>query len=278
MGDFEMKQYLYRLWQWIYKGVPVVKINAGITYVQRGKLLSGQKIIVTGGSKGIGSHIASRFVQEGADVVIIGRNEDELIEVSSQINCKYIRYDLTDISGLSKLVEIAAEKLNGLTGLVNNAGICNIDNGFINVTEKSFDEQFLLNVKSPFFLTQAFVKYINEHGVKSSGIIFITSERGLYPDDAPYGMTKAAIGNIISGIARKFAQNGIHINGIAPGVTAHNEINKSEFSDDLYLKGAIGKRYILPEELSEVAVFLMSDVSKCISGEIIPCNQANHYK
>lgn len=277
MESVKMKQYLYRLWQWIYKGIPVVKINAGITNIQYGQVLLDHKIIVTGGSKGIGYHIACKFVQEGADVLIIGRNEDELIKASSQIKCQYLRYDLTDIAGLSKLVDIAAEKLNGLTGLVNNAGICNIDNGFINVTEKSFDEQFLLNVKSPFFLTQAFVKYIKDHNVKSSGIVFITSERGLYPDDAPYGMTKAAIGNIISGIARKYALDGIHVNGIAPGVTA-DILKNSELIDDLYLKGAVGKRYILPNELSEVAVFLMSDASKCVSGEIIPCNQANHYK
>ena len=84
--------------------------------------------------------------------------------------------------------------MGGLTGLVNNAGVCNIDNGFLNVTEQSYDEQFLTNVKGPFFLTQAFVRYVMQHNVQSSSVLFITSERGLYPDDAPYGMTKAALG------------------------------------------------------------------------------------
>ena len=272
-----MKQYLYRLWQWVYKGIPVQKINAAISTIDASQVLCGKKILITGGSKGIGYQIAKRYIAEGAEVVIVGRNEDALIQASNKIGCQYIQYDLTDTANLSTLIDKAAELLGGLDGLVNNAGICNIDNGFLSVTEASYDEQFLLNVKSPFFLTQAFVKHCTEHAVESAGIVFITSERGMYPDDAPYGMTKAAIGNIIAGIARQFATKGIHCNAIAPGVTADVQ-SHPEIYDDAYLKGAVGKRYIMPEELAEVAVFLMSDASKCISGEIIPCNQANHYK
>lgn len=272
-----MKQRLYRLWQWVYKGIPVIKINAGITTTNASLRLKGKKILITGGSQGIGLQIAQRYVQEGAAVVIVGRNEETLIKVSNKIGCQYIQYDLTDIINLSSLIEKTIELLGGLDGLVNNAGICNIDKGFLNVSEKSYDEQFLLNVKSPFFLTQAFIKHCIENTVESAGVVFITSERGLYPDDAPYGMTKAALGNIIAGIARQFAIKGIRCNAIAPGVTADVQ-NHPEIYDNAYLKGSIGKRYILPEELAEVAVFLMSDASKCISGEIIPCNQANHYK
>ena len=272
-----MKQYIYRLWQWLYKGIPVMKVNAGIASIEHGQTLTGHKILITGGSRGIGYSLAKRFISEGAEVLIVGRNAETLQKAAAELGCKYLSFDVTDIAQLPELIAQSAEALGGLTGLVNNAGVCNIDNGFLNVTEHSYDEQFLLNVKSPFFLTQAFVQYVTEHKVPSSGVLFITSERGLYPDDAPYGMTKAAIGNIISGIARRFALQGVHINGIAPGVTADTKSQPEKY-DDAYLKGAIGKRYIMPDELAEVAVFLMSDASKCISGEIIPCNQANHYK
>lgn len=272
-----MKQYLYRLWQWIYKGIPVMKVNASISTTQANQQLAGRKILITGGSKGIGSHIAKRFVEEGAHVVIVGRNESALQSAAQKIGCKYIVHDLVDIAGLSDLVTNAASILDGLDGLVNNAGVCNIDNGFLNVTEQSYDEQFTLNVKSPFFLTQAFVRYCTMNNIPSASVLFITSERGLYPDDAPYGMTKAAIGNIVAGIARRFAVQGIHCNAIAPGVTA-DTISHPELQDDAYLKGAVGKRYIMPQELAEMAVFLMSPASRCLSGEVIPCNQANHYK
>lgn len=277
MACVEMKGYLYRFCQWIYKGVPVVQVPANISVTDANRRLDGQKILVTGGSKGIGYHLAKRFVQEGAKVMIIGRDETVLQQSAKDIGCEWKRYDLTDITHLPDLVKDASKQLGGLTGLVNNAGICNIDNGFLCVTEQSYDDQFLLNVKSPFFLTQAFIEHVMDCKVPSSAILFITSERGLFPDDAPYGMTKAAIGNIIAGIARRFAVHGVHCNGIAPGVTA-NTLDYPEKMDNLYLKGAIGKRFILPNELAELAVFLMSDTSKCISGEIIPCNQANHYK
>jgi len=254
-----------------------MEVNAGITTINSHEVLTQKKIIVTGGSKGIGYHIAKKFVESGAEVVIIGRKEEELIKAATELGCRWIRYDLTNIDDLGRLVQQAAEQMGGLTGLVNNAGKCNIDNGFLNVAQDSYDEQFLLNVKSPFFLTQAFIKYIIDNRIESSSIVFITSERGLYSDDAPYGMTKAAIGNIISGIARQFAVKGVHINGIAPGVTA-DILNHPDMCEDLYLKGAVGKRFILPTELAEVATFLMSDASRCVSGEIFPCNQANHYK
>lgn len=272
-----MKQYLYRLWQWLWKGVPVMKINAGITTIEKGQTLAGHKILITGGSRGIGYALAKRFISEGAGVFIVGLNEEALRLAAAELGCGHLAFDITETARLAELVDKAAEAMNGLTGLVNNAGVCNADKGFLNVTEQSYDEQFVLNVKSPFFLTQAFVRYVTEHDVRSSSVLFVTSERGLYPDDAPYGMTKAAIGNIIAGIARRFALQGVHINGIAPGVTADTK-NHPEMQDDLYLKGAAGKRYIMPDELAEAAVFLMSDASRCISGEIIPCNQANHYK
>ena len=272
-----MKQYLYRLWQWLYKGIPVMKVNAGVTTILPSKQLQGRKILITGGSQGIGLQIAKRFVAEGAEVVIVGRDTHKLRDAVQTIGCKCIAFDLTNIADLPILIQEAVELLGGLDGLVNNAGVCNIDNGFLNVTEQSYDEQFLLNVKSPFFLTQAFVRYSEENKVQSSSILFVTSERGLYPDDAPYGMTKAAIGNIVAGIARRFATKGVHCNAIAPGVTA-DVVKKPELYDDAYLKGAVGKRYIMPDELAEMAVFLMSPASRCVSGEIIPCNQSNHYK
>lgn len=272
-----MKAYLYRLWQWLYKGIPVLKVPANIAFLKSSCCLEGHKIIVTGGSKGIGYHISKRFVSEGAEVIMIGRDSQMLQTASEQIGCQWLQFDLTDIGRLPLLIKESAEKLGGLTGLVNNAGLCNEDNGFLNVTEKSYDEQFQLNVKSPFFLTQAFVHYILENHVPSSSVVFIASERGLYPDDRPYGMTKAAVANLVAGIARRFAMNGVHCNGIAPGVTA-DTLSHPEIVDDLYLKGAVGKRYIMPDEIAELAVFLMTDASKGVSGQVIPCNQANHYK
>ena len=272
-----MKAYLYRLWQWIYKGIPVMRVPANVVVREASDKLKGRKIIITGGSSGIGYHIAKTFVEHGAEVVIVGRNIQKLTKTAEELKCMFLQYDLYDTAHLDTVIAQSAQMLGGLDGLVNNAGICNIDNGFLNVTEQSYDEQFLLNVKSPFFLTQAFLRYVETEHIASSAVLFITSERGLYPDDAPYGMTKAALGNIVAGLARQFAVKGVHVNAIAPGVVADVK-NDNEKYNDLYLKGAVGKRFILPEEIAQTALWLMSDESKCVSGEIIPCNQANHLK
>ena len=69
MEDIEMKQYLYRLWQWLYKGIPVLRVPANVNIMAPNYRLSGQKIIVTGGSQGIGYHIAKRLVAEDAKVL-----------------------------------------------------------------------------------------------------------------------------------------------------------------------------------------------------------------
>lgn len=272
-----MKKYLYRIYKWITRGIPVLQVPARISTVQGHQRLVGRKILITGGSRGIGHHIARRLIADGAEVLIVGRNLDALQNAAKQLNCKYLQFDLNQTDALASLVAEAAEQLGGLNGLVNNAAICNIDHGFLNVSAQSYDDQFLTNVKSPFFLTQAFLRYAQDAKVDAPSVLFITSERGLYPDDAPYGMTKAAIGNIIAGLAHQFSSIGLHINAIAPGVVA-DTVGHPEVYDDLYLKNASGHRFILPEEIAEVAAFLMSDASACISGEIIPCNQANHYK
>ena len=272
-----MKKYFYRLFKWIFKGIPVVKVPANVSITASNKRLEGAKIMVTGGSKGIGYHLAKRFVSEGAKVIIVGRDESTLQKSAQELGCRWIKFDLAETQNLGELIKSGSSELGGLTGLVNNAGICINDDGFLNVSEKSYDEQFQLNVKSPFFLTQAFIDYVIKNNNPTTSILFITSERGLYPDDAPYGMTKAAIGNIVAGIARRFATNGVHCNAIAPGVTA-DTLNAPSIIDDIYLMGAAGKRYIIPDEIAELATFLMSDSSKCISGETFPCNQANHYK
>ena len=272
-----MKTYLYRLFKWLTKGVPVTRVNAGITTIDASQKLAGKKILVTGGSKGIGFHLAQKFLSEGAEVVIIGRNGTTLNEAANRLGCHSICCDITNISQLDRLIGKAAELMGGINCLVNNAGICNIDNGFMNVSEDSYDQQFLTNVKSPFFLTQSFVKWITANNAQPAAVLFITSERGKYPDDAPYGMTKAAMANIIPGLARQFAAKDIRFNAIAPGVTA-DVLGNPDMMEDLYLKGSVGKRFFLPQELAEVATFLISDASKCISGEEIACDQANYYK
>ena len=87
----------------------------------------------------------------------------------------------------------------------------------------------------------------------------------------PYGLTKAALNSLTQGLAYRFAKENIRVNAVAPGVTVSDMTGFSE--DNLYCSYNINKRVYLPEEMAEVAAFLLSEESGCISGQIITCNE-----
>ena len=91
-------------------------------------------------------------------------------------------------------------------------------------------------------------------------------------DERPYGLTKAAINSLIQGLAHKYVKEGFRINGIAPGVTISDMVGKIN-DGNLSGGGGITGRYYLPEEVAEVACFLLCDVSNCINGQILVCNE-----
>ena len=110
-------------------------------------------------------------------------------------------------------------------------------------------------------------------------LIFITSETGNQAYDIPYGMTKAALNSLTQALSRRVYKQGIRVNAIAPGVTVSDMTKDyAEVSDGNYFRKSASDRIFLPEEIAEVVCFLLSDASKCISGEIIHCNAGNHIK
>lgn len=235
--------------------------------------LSGKKIIITGGSKGIGEAMAHKFVAEGADVLITGRNEETLRVTAEKIGCRHLVLDVTEVAKFPEFIAKAKEMLGGLDCHVNNAGISLHEPRFFDVTPESFDKQFDTNLKGAFFLTQEFIKALKIEN-KGGSVLFISSETGETADFRPYGFTKAAINSLVKGLAYLFAKDGIRVNAIAPGVTASDMTGFSKDGDLSYSGNTIGRVY-LPEEIAETAAFILSDASACISGQIIACNNAN---
>lgn len=103
-------------------------------------------------------------------------------------------------------------------------------------------------------------------------MLFVSSETGMTADERPYGLTKAALNSLVQGIAYRYVNQGFRINALAPGVTVTDMIDKQD-DGDLSCSYGITGRYYLPEEVAEVASFLLSDASNCINGQIIHCNE-----
>lgn len=275
-----MLQYIKRLLKFVIKGQPKKEITVTAGNIKYGKILEGKKILITGATRGIGYAIAKKCLEEGATVCITGRKKEVLEKVKLELgdNCKILEYDVTDFENIDTKIEEVAELLGGnIDGLVNNAGISLHEEDYTKVTQESWDKQFNTNLKAPFFITQSFMKFYHNKQNKNGKIIMMVSERGLYGDDIPYGLTKVALINYMKGLAKRTIEDGVRVNAIAPGVVA-TEMTGYKPDGDLYREGTVGKRVLLPEEIAEVTAFLLSDASNCISGEVIACNEGNHLR
>lgn len=267
-----IKEYIKRGLTYIYKGIPQKNITASISYTSPSEQLNGKNIIVTGGGRGLGFSMAKKFVAEGANVLIAGRNEETLKKSAKAIGCQYLTLDIQDIESFNVFIEKADKMLGGINCLVNNAGISLHEDSFFDVTPEGFDSQFDTNFKGAFFLTQKITSLMRSNN-RTGSILFISSETSETVDIRPYGLTKASVNSLVKGLAYLFAQDGIRVNAVAPGITT-SDMTGFKANENLYLSCNTIERVYLPEEVAETANFLLSEASACISGQIILCNNA----
>ncbi len=265
-----MRRIIKNIIKWILSTGSHKTIKAQIYYAQPNRRLEGKKIIVTGGTHGIGFFMAKRFKSEGANVIITGRNAESLVKAADEIGCQWLVLDVKKTECFDGFINEANKKLPGINCLVNNAGISLHEKSFFDVTPESFDQQFSTNFRGPFFLTQSFISYLKANNIQGE-VLFVSSETGFTADFRPYGYTKSAINSMVEGLAYLFAKDNIRINAVAPGITATDMTGYSK-DDNLYCHLNTTERAYLPEEVAEVACFLLSDISGCISGQIVTCN------
>ena len=266
-----IKSRVKHLFSFLLHGVPN-PVYANISYLSPNETLCGKKVVITGGGRGLGFSMAKKFVAEGAEVLIAGRNIKVLEESAKKLECKYLQLDVSNPSEFDAFMDKAEELLGGVNVLVNNAGSSLHENTFFDVTPETFDKQVDTNLKGAFFLTQTFIRHIKNTDTKAC-VLFVSSETGDTMDFRPYGFTKAAINSMVQGLAYLFAKEGIRVNAVAPGITASDMTGLSTEGDISY-RGNISGRVYMPEEVAEVAAFLISDAAGCVSGQIITCNNA----
>lgn len=248
-----------------------------IAYVRSGSLLKGKRVLVTGGGAGIGFSIAQKCIEQGAEVVITGRNVAKLREAASKIGHPNLKIQVWDVSNIADIDKRLDETLSLLGGrvdvLVNNAGIVDgVD--FPDVPEEIWDRVYAINSKGVFFLTQALCKvWMLDGNAMTKKVINISSQGGFVGATYPYRMTKWDIAGLTQGLGYKLAPHGIIVNGIAPGIVATSmqpDILTQKENAFLPLNPLL--RYALPEEIAELALFLMADLSNFIVGQTIVCD------
>ena len=267
-----LSNYLKRGLKFIITGVPEKNITANVTYISPSEELKGKKIIITGGGRGLGYAMAKCFVSCGAEVLIAGRNETTLREAAKTLGCKCLKLDMRDTASFDTFIEAADKLVGGVNCLVNNAGISLHETGFLAVSEEQFDAQFDTNLKGPFFLTQSFIRLWKTKEEHSGKVLFVSSETGSTVDERPYGLTKAAVNSLVQGLAYRYISDGVRINAIAPGITA-SDMTGLQADGNLYYPANITERVYLPDEVAEVAKFMLSDASNLLNGQILVCNE-----
>ena len=260
------------------KGNPIIsKINLEIVQKTPSEIFKNKKILITGGGRGLGFYIAQKCINEGAEVIITGRKEETLIKAVEKLgkNARYKVFDIENVEKIEEFYKDIMKEYGNIDCLINNAGISLHENEITNVTIEGFNAQINTNLRGAYFLAKEYIKDIEKNKDKYGNIIFISSERGAQCDQIPYGLTKVAINSLTEGLSRKYYSKGIRVNAVAPGVTA-SEMTGIDKDSNLYCEWNASKRFFIPEEVAEVVAFLISDYSKCISGEVIYTDAGNH--
>jgi len=252
-----------------------VSVDVGV--IEYGELLKGKKILITGGSSGIGLCIAKKCIQLGADVVITGRSLEKLAVAATEISSPHLHFLEWDIADIA-LIEGKLQEVLGLVGgqldvLINNAGMLS-KRVFPNVSEVDWDAVYAVNSKGLFFLTQTLSKiWIDTPGLGTKKIINLSSQGGYVGATYPYRMTKWDIAGLTQGLGLKLAPFGILVNGIAPGIVGTNmQKNYVGQGDNRFCELNPLGRFALPEEIAELVAFLLSDAANFFVGQTFVCD------
>ena len=238
--------------------------------------LRNNKVLIFGGGSGIGKAIAIRFIEAGAKVIIAGRNEEKLKAVAKEIDSPDLYYkvfDITNIKYHDALFRECEQVMGGLDAFVNAAALGTSQctgRGYEpwDITEEEWDALTDINFKAAFFLMRNEVDYMKAKGIRGN-ILNIASNAACMDIIGSYGAAKEAVIKWTRSLGKRYGHDGIIINGIAPGATFTPMI--ARYAHDInqrYERHAI-ERFIRPDEIAELAFYLMSNYGEIICGHTV---------
>ncbi len=239
------------------------------------KLLENKTAIVTGASRGIGKAIALKLAENGCNIAFTDLQADENMQKLEQqllemgVKAKGYASNAADFEDTDKVVEQISKEFDTIDILVNNAGITK-DTLLMRMTEQQWDAVINVNLKSVFNFTKAVQRTMLKQ--RSGSIINLSSVVGVSGNagQSNYSASKAGIIGFTKSIARELGSRGIRSNAIAPGFIITEMTNKiPEDARKAWEQAIPMKRGGTPDEVAKVVLFLASDLSSYVSGQVI---------
>jgi len=242
--------------------------------------LKGKVALITGGSRGIGRAIALTFAEAGGDVVVSSRNRrpPELEKVAEEIRAKgrralAIPAHVGKKEDVQNLVQKTLREFGRIDILVNNAGANPVLSSMVDLEEAAFEKVMEINLKGALLMSQAVAKeMIKQGGGRIINISSISGLRARADGTGAYCISKAGVNMLTQVMARELAEHNILVNAIAPG-SIKTEMSRVNWIDPERRAQRIReielKRFGEPEEVGGLALFLASEASSFVTGEII---------
>lgn len=233
----------------------------------------GKKVVLTGGSSGLGLAAAQYLVEHGARVMVTGRHEDTLREAAQRLGDRgtTVRSDTSALADIDALAEQVRAHFGTVDALVVNAGIGSFD-PFDAVTEQTFDEVFAINTKGPFFTVQRLAPLLTD----GSAVVLTTSIANQTGWDAlsVYSASKAALRSMARTLSRELLPRGIRVNAISPGSIDTGKLEKEVPERAAQLKAEFTesspmRRWGRPEEFAPAVAFLAFDATFVAGIELV---------
>jgi 3-oxoacyl-[acyl-carrier protein] reductase len=238
-------------------------------------LLEGKKAIVTGGSRGIGREICLAFLHNGASVYYLdladGDSLSEYQEIASKHGAvaEFREANVADEDGVTKVINDLVAATGGIDIVVNNAGITR-DGLIFRMSSKDWGDVLSVNLSSAFYVSKAIARHMIKQ--REGAIINVASIVGVIGNagQTNYSASKAGLIGFTKSLAREVAGRNVRVNAIAPGFinTAMTEKLNEEQKDALRAQIPLG-RIGEPSEVAKVVVFLASDLSSYLTGQVI---------